>query len=111
MTQQFPLHYISMLNISPSAMNTDMCLIKNNAKVAAQIAVELEKQRSDYEGGAKMQVVKGDESSRASTAKPVPVVVGGSILDVHYQVLEGKLEVSSACNKKQLFYPKAHTFN
>jgi hypothetical protein len=76
-------------------MNTDMCLIKNNAKVAAQIAVELEKLRSDYGGGEKLHVVNGDESLRVEKTKPAPVVVGGSILDVHYHVLEEKLEVSS----------------
>lgn len=78
-------------------MNTDMCLIKNNAMVAAQIAVELEKQRSDCGGGEELHVVKGTEGSRVDTAKPTPVVVvGGSILDVHYRVLaEEKLEVSS----------------
>lgn len=73
-----------------------MCLIKNNARVAAQIAVELEKQRSNCGGGEKLHVAKGNEASRVDKAKPAaPVVVGGSILDVHYRVLEEeKLEVS-----------------
>lgn len=69
-----------------------MCLIKNNARVAAQIAVELEKLRSDVGGGEKLHVVKGNEGSRVD--KPTPVVVGGSILDVHYRVKDEELEVS-----------------
>lgn len=76
-------------------MNSDISLIKNNAKVAAQIAVELEKQRLDCGDGEKLHaVVSGNKASRVEATKPVPVVVGGSILDVHYRVLEKHLEVS-----------------
>lgn len=70
-----------------------MSLIKNNAKVAAQIAVALGQLQTDGGGGEKMHVVKGDESERSREA--APVVIGGSILDVYYRVLEGDLEVSS----------------
>jgi hypothetical protein len=64
-------------------------LIKNNARVAAQIAVELEKQSNGV-----ATVASGDESS-SDAAQPTPVVIGGSILDVHYRVLDEHLEVSS----------------
>lgn len=66
-----------------------MSLIKNNAKVAAQIAVALEALKSDCVGGDKLHVVEG-----LNEAAPIPVVIGGSILDVHYRVLDGDLEVS-----------------
>lgn len=68
---------------------TDMALIKNNAKVAAQFAVEL----------AKIQKNNGDDKSiltsfPASQSRATPLVIGGSILDVHYRVEENALEVS-----------------
>jgi hypothetical protein len=68
-------------------ISTDMCLIKNNAKVAAQISVELEK----------LQLDSGDVTSyqNGNQVNSTPVVIGGSILDVHYQVLDENLEVSS----------------
>lgn len=74
-----------------------MCLIKNNARVAAQIAVALGQVQSDCGGGGKLHVVKGDEASSSDDGirKEAPVVIGGSILDVHYRVLEDNLEVSS----------------
>lgn len=65
-----------------------MSLIKNNAKIAAQIAVALEALNSDCEEREKSHVVEG--SSEAA-----PVVIGGSILDVHYRVLDDNLEVST----------------
>lgn len=71
-----------------------MALIKNNAKVATEIAVEL----------AKIQKNDGDDKSiftsfPASQSKSLPslatpLVIGGSILDIHYHVEENNLEVS-----------------
>jgi hypothetical protein len=63
-----------------------MSLIKNNAKVAGQIAVAMES--------------ISDESGLENTAKEysenaVPLVIGGSILDVHYRVHDNDLKVSS----------------
>lgn len=63
-----------------------MCLIKNNAKVAAQIAVALGQRQLDCGGGEELRDVGGRDG--------VPVVIGGSILDVHYRVLDDDLEVS-----------------
>lgn len=71
-------------------------MIKNNAKVAAQIAVALEASgnlQSDSTGGTELNVVK-DHKSCDGAGQGVPVVIGGSIMDIHYRVLEGNLEVS-----------------
>jgi hypothetical protein len=62
-----------------------MSLIKNNAMVAAQIAVALERIETECEAG--VEKLNVDECA--------PVVIGGSILDVHYRVLDDNLEVSS----------------
>lgn len=67
-------------------LQTDIALIKNNAWVAAQIAVALIEIDNDTGTG------RADRNEMASTA--APVVIGGSILDVHYRVLEDNLEVS-----------------
>lgn len=65
-----------------------MSLIKNNAKVAAQIAVELAKLQSP--SGEPMHVSGGGGESTTGR----PLVIGGSILDVHYHVRDDNLEVS-----------------
>ena len=67
-----------------------MCLIKNNAKVAAQIAVALENIQSTNRDVEGLDVAKGDEHGTAAST----VVIGGSILDAHYQVVDDNLEVS-----------------
>lgn len=64
-----------------------MTLIKNNAKVAAQIAVELAKLQENNNDGD-----TAPTPSKASTI--TPLVIGGSILDIHYRVQEDSLEVS-----------------
>lgn len=61
-----------------------MALIKNNAKVAAQIAVEL----------AKLQENNDAAPLPLNSSAIAPLVVGGSILDIHYRVQEESLEVS-----------------
>lgn len=68
-----------------------MALIKENARVAARIAVELEKLQSGSET-AEGKSLKSTESSSSGT--PI-AIIGGSILDVHYRVNEETtLEVS-----------------
>lgn len=67
-----------------------MCLIKNNAKVAAQIAVALGQLQLDCGGVEKLHGAGEDEAVNNGA----PVVIGGSILDVHYRVLDDGLEVS-----------------
>jgi menaquinone-dependent protoporphyrinogen IX oxidase len=70
-----------------------MSLIKNNAKIAAKIAVALALHSYDVDG-EKLHVVKRDEAA--------PIVIGGSILDVHYRVLDDNLEVSRCRLKTEL---------
>lgn len=69
-----------------------MSLIKNNAKVAAQIAVELAKLQSPSVGGGNSVHVSAGGGE--STTNGRPLVIGGSILDVHYHVRDDNLEVS-----------------
>lgn len=59
----------------------DMALIKNNAEVAAKIAVEL------------YSVDEGKESDNTS----YPVVIGGSILDTCITVTDDNLKVRVFC--------------
>lgn len=68
-----------------------MSLIKNNAKVAAQIAVELARLQSPSVGGGESVHVYADGGGSKNGR---PLVIGGSILDVHYHVLDDNLEVS-----------------
>lgn len=69
-----------------------MSLIKNNAKVAAQIAVALANLQSEMKGGEGLHKVESNDNDIKLAA---PVVIGGSILDVHYRVLDDNLKVSA----------------
>lgn len=68
-----------------------MALIKNNARVAAQIAVELQTlrtiERSNGDDGATSNNLNDDEWR-------APVVVGGAVVDVCYSLTEKDLQVS-----------------
>lgn len=68
-----------------------MALIKNNAKIAAQIAVELAKLQSDDN----IFTTPCLKTTTNTKSNPV-VVIGGSILDIHYSIHEDSLEVSSS---------------
>ena len=65
----------------------DIKLIKNNARVGSQIAVELAKLHSGHSGRKRQTVRKGNSSRQ-------PVVIGGSILDSTAKVTSPVLEVS-----------------
>jgi hypothetical protein len=75
-----------------------MALIKENARVAARIAVELEKLQSSDNGGGdggKRKVAR--KSLKSAESSSAPLVIGGSIMDVHYRVNEEEtLEVSES---------------
>lgn len=59
--------------------------------VAAQIAVELEKLQS----GRGSTNEPGVEARQVRSSDGAPVVIGGSILDVHYRIIDdAHLEVS-----------------
>lgn len=67
---------------------SDMALIQNNAKVAAQISMALSNiERSVKKNGS-------SEEKKTTTSIAAPVVIGGSIMDVHYSVLDDHLKVS-----------------
>lgn len=80
------------------SFHTDIALIKENARVAAQISVELEKLQNNSEATKdEITFVKSNlngTTSSASSSSSSPLVIGGSILDVHYHVNEETLEVS-----------------
>lgn len=85
-----------------------MSLIKNNAKVAAQIAVALAtianddcndggavgdaETRRDFDERIENKAESVGKTNKASAA--TPLVIGGSILDVHYRVKSDELKVS-----------------
>ncbi|KAG5681469.1 hypothetical protein PVAND_010901 [Polypedilum vanderplanki] len=79
------------------SLQTNMALIKENARVASKIAVELENLQNNNE-----RVLRKNKNSVESSS--APLVIGGSILDIHYRVNEGEkpLEVSK-CNKLTSF--------
>lgn len=94
-----------------------MSLIKNNAKVAAQIAVALSSIFNDCndagaaDGGNAETTRRDSDGKIENKAKPVvgncnkvattPLVIGGSILDVHYRVRDNELKVSLQCLDQQ----------
>lgn len=94
-----------------------MSLIKNNAKVAAQIAVALSSMSNDCndsgaaDGGNAETTRCASDGKIENKAKPVvgkcnkiaatPLVIGGSILDVHYRVRDNELKVSRQCLDQQ----------
>lgn len=94
---------MNVLSLSPP---TDISLIKNNARVGAQIAVALRDLQTDKS--------EGIEKQHNDKSQGKPVVIGGSILDVHYRVLNDNLEVSSALPKtctvsmKKQSSPRSH---
>lgn len=71
-----------------------MALIKNNAEVAAKIAVELNGSAPGA-GNKKTVTTKPLNETNVDSAKPSdPVVIGGSIVDLSYSVQEENLQVS-----------------
>lgn len=83
-----------------------MSLIKNNARVASDIAVALESIAiDDCEGGGELKssctsaerdvAAMGIKNETSSNISSIPLVIGGSILDVHYRVHDKDLKVSS----------------
>ena len=64
-----------------------MALVRNNARVGADIAVELTKLRSAP------QVVSKESSSSSSNSSKGPLVVGGSIFDFVVRLKEGEVSL------------------
>lgn len=79
-----------------------MSLIKNNAKVAAQIAVALDTISSDDESHRDFTLKTESKPEqelfgKSNKVAATPLVIGGSILDVHYRVKNEDLMVSLEC--------------
>ncbi|KAL7035783.1 hypothetical protein ACKWTF_008555 [Chironomus riparius] len=77
---------------SGKSLETNIALIKENARVAAQIAVELEKLQ--YNGEDRQEEMKITRNKAKLASSNTPLVVGGSILDIHYHVNEENLKGS-----------------
>ncbi|KAL7035787.1 hypothetical protein ACKWTF_008555 [Chironomus riparius] len=76
---------------SGKSLETNIALIKENARVAAQIAVELEKLQ--YNGEDRQEEMKITRNKAKLASSNTPLVVGGSILDIHYHVNEENLKL------------------
>ncbi|XP_058055804.1 pseudouridine-5'-phosphate glycosidase [Anopheles bellator] len=83
----FILAAVSKLTKGKS-LEANMALIKNNASVAAQIAVEL----SRLENGLTHRHAAGGSQS--------PVVIGGSVIDVSMNVMEDDFKLKTATRRK-----------
>lgn len=86
--------YFFLLSFFLPSTTTDIALIKENARVAAQIAVELEKLQSNCEDRRGEMKITSRNTNNIIPKRPSPLVVGGSILDIHYHVNEENLKVS-----------------
>ena len=64
----------------------NLALVRNNAKIGADIAVELTKLRSSHQIASK-------HSSSSSTESRGPLVVGGSIFDFVVRLKEGEVSL------------------
>ena len=85
----FNFHFIEhYLNLFIFYLFADIALIQNNAEVAAQISMAL----SVIERSGKND--NSSEQIKTTMSVAAPVVIGGSIMDVHYSVLDDHLKVS-----------------
>uniref|UniRef100_A0AAG5CR11 Carbohydrate kinase PfkB domain-containing protein n=1 Tax=Anopheles atroparvus TaxID=41427 RepID=A0AAG5CR11_ANOAO len=87
----FILSAVSQLTRGKS-LDANMALIKNNARVAAEIAVELNR----IENGSSVRNRDVDATKLAKTAAGAPLIIGGSVIDVCITVLEDDLKLDGA---------------
>uniref|UniRef100_A0A8D8DXX4 Pseudouridine-5'-phosphate glycosidase n=1 Tax=Culex pipiens TaxID=7175 RepID=A0A8D8DXX4_CULPI len=87
----FILAAVSKITAGKS-LQSNMALIKNNASVAAEIAVEL----SRIESGQVKSVSERESASSGICSQRVPVVIGGSIVDTCISVLDDDLKLDGA---------------
>ncbi|XP_049281040.1 uncharacterized protein LOC125762692 isoform X3 [Anopheles funestus] len=83
----FILSAVSALTRGKS-LDANMGLIKNNAHVAADIAVELARLEN---GSSEME--RKDDTSLAADGAGAPLIIGGSVIDICISVLEDDLKV------------------
>ncbi|CRK98919.1 CLUMA_CG012023, isoform A, partial [Clunio marinus] len=83
----FILAAISEITAGKS-LQTNINLIKNNAKVAAQIAVALGEKPTAFDSDVDSNFPRINNLDNL-----IPVIVGGSIMDIHYRVLTENLQV------------------
>uniref|UniRef100_A0A182XXD4 Pseudouridine-5'-phosphate glycosidase n=1 Tax=Anopheles stephensi TaxID=30069 RepID=A0A182XXD4_ANOST len=86
----FILSAVSKLTRGKS-LDANMALIKNNARVAADIAVEL----AHIENGSAAKEKQTDKATLAATdGAGAPLVIGGSVIDICISVLEDDVKLS-----------------
>ncbi|XP_049281039.1 uncharacterized protein LOC125762692 isoform X2 [Anopheles funestus] len=86
----FILSAVSALTRGKS-LDANMGLIKNNAHVAADIAVELARLEN---GSSEME--RKDDTSLAADGAGAPLIIGGSVIDICISVLEDDLKLDGA---------------
>ncbi|XP_055602644.1 pseudouridine-5'-phosphate glycosidase-like [Uranotaenia lowii] len=89
----FILSAVSQLTRGKS-LESNMALIKNNARVAAEIAVELCRVEGSSVNSESVNEGRS-ESVTNRTIQRVPVVIGGSVVDTCIMVKDADLKVSS----------------
>ncbi|XP_055637634.1 uncharacterized protein LOC129776181 [Toxorhynchites rutilus septentrionalis] len=77
------------------SLESNMALIKNNARVASEIAVELYR-IENRKCGVGISETSETEATNVSSQRPAPVVIGGSIVDTCITVLDGDLKLDGA---------------
>ncbi|XP_050068890.1 uncharacterized protein LOC126557228 [Anopheles maculipalpis] len=89
----FILSAVSQLTRGKS-LDANMALIKNNARVAADIAVEL----AHIENGSSSEVKQQKDNAKIAAADGAgaPLVIGGSVIDIGISVLEDDLKLDGA---------------
>ncbi|XP_037039125.1 pseudouridine-metabolizing bifunctional protein C1861.05 [Bradysia coprophila] len=89
------------------SLDTNIALIKNNAKIAAQIAVELAKLKASTQPEKKCEIKSsaGNDFVVSDRSNKVPVVVGASVIDLSYTIADDDLKFNGAT-----YHSKLQTF-
>nr|XP_022913649.1 pseudouridine-metabolizing bifunctional protein C1861.05 [Onthophagus taurus] len=82
----FLLDHVSKATKSKS-LETNIALVKNNARVAAEVSLELSRIRKDNKG------IKETVKASQKETKKRPVIIGGSVLDRCITVLEPEIKL------------------
>ncbi|ETN66485.1 hypothetical protein AND_001715 [Anopheles darlingi] len=91
----FILAAVSQLTKGKS-LEANMALIKNNARVAAKIAVELDRlQFHQHDSGSANNT---NQASETENINRTPLCIGGSVIDISLTVLEDSFEAIIICD-------------
>ncbi|GFT21276.1 pseudouridine-5'-phosphate glycosidase [Nephila pilipes] len=82
-----------------ASLKANIGLLLNNARVATQIAVELNALKNPPSGSTSSRTMRAPiihEAKNVFSSRGRPVVIGGSVLDIHVKALED-VTVSLIC--------------